>query len=248
MPTFVLVHPAWFGGWCWNRLAPRLRARGHTVYAPTLTGLGERAHLVHPGIDLGTHIDDIINVMSLEDLSDVILLGTSSAGMVITGVAERVPERLNSLVYLDAFVPDDGSRLLELIPPGRRQEMEALVETEGFGWLLPRFTGAPWAQFVAGPWQVTDEDDLAWTVSRLRPTPFGHFTGAVRRHNPAAERLPRAYLRCDRWPHAGFDHYAAMAEQSPSWRVRHLDSSHVPYITHARELADVLHELVAGGG
>ena len=244
MSAFVLVHPAWFGGWCWDRPARQLMDQGHSVNAPTLTGLGERAHLVHPGIDLRTHVEDIVNVLTLEDLRQVILLGTSSAGMVITGVAERVPERIGSLVYLDAFVPNDGQCLLDLIPPDRRLAMEALVETEGFGWLLPRLTGAPWEQFVAQAWQVDDNEDLARTVNRLRPTPFGHFTQAVQRRNPTAERLPRVYIRCDRWPNPGFDRYATIAEQTPGWRLRHLDSSHLPYITHARELAQLLGELV----
>jgi pimeloyl-ACP methyl ester carboxylesterase len=248
MSTFVLVHPAWFGGWCWNRLARLLQAQGHSVHPPTLTGLGERAHLVHPGIDLRTHVEDIVNVLTLEDLSEVILLGTSSAGMVITGVADRVPERIGSLVYLDAFVPDDGQCLLDLIPPDRRAAMEALVEAEGFGWLLPRLTAAPWEQLVAHAWQVTNDEDLAWTVTRLRPTPFGHFTRAVQRHNPTAERLPRIYIRCDGWPNPGFDRCATIAGQAPGWQVRHLDSSHLPYVTHTRELAQLLHELVEAGG
>lgn len=108
MATFVLVHPAWFGGWCWNKLAPLLRAAGHAVYAPTLTGLGERAHLASPGIGLGTHVDDVMNVLTFEDLDDVILVGNSSAGVVITAVADRAPERIQQVVYLDAFVPTDG--------------------------------------------------------------------------------------------------------------------------------------------
>ena len=100
MATFVLVHPAWFGGWSWNKLAPLLRAARHAVYAPTLTGLGERAHLASPGIGLGTHVDDVVNVLTFEDLDDVILVGNSSAGVVISAVADRVPERIAQVVYL----------------------------------------------------------------------------------------------------------------------------------------------------
>jgi pimeloyl-ACP methyl ester carboxylesterase len=242
------VHPAWFGGWCWKRLAWLLRAQGHNVHTPTLTGLGERAHLLHPGIDLRTHVEDVVNVLNLEDVADVVLLGTSSSGMVITGVADLVPERIGSLVYLDAFVPEDGQSLLDLIPPERRPAMEALVETEGFGWLLPRFAAAPWEQFVAQAWQVTNDKDLAWTVARLRPTPFGHFTRAVQRHNPAARKLPSTYIRCGRWPNPGFDRHATIAGETPGWQLRHLDSSHLPYITHTRELALLLHELVEADG
>jgi pimeloyl-ACP methyl ester carboxylesterase len=134
---FVLVHPAWLGGWCWRKIAPLLRARGHDVYTPTLTGLGERAHLSKPDIGLDTHVEDIVKVLEFEDLSRVILAGNSSAGMVITGVADRVSERISQLVYIDAFVPEDGQSLVDLLPADRRQAMEDLVKAEGQGWLRP---------------------------------------------------------------------------------------------------------------
>jgi pimeloyl-ACP methyl ester carboxylesterase len=238
--TFVLVHPAWLGGWCWRKLVPLLRAHGHEVHTPTLTGLGERAHLAHPGIDLKVHITDVVDVLAYEDLHNVVLVGSSSAGMVITGVAEQVPDRISQLVYLDAFVPDDGQCLLDLVPPDRRAAMEALAETEGDGRLLPRFASVPWDQFIPEAWHVTDPTDLAWMLDRIRPTPFGHFTTAVRRGNPTACQLPRTYIRCTGWPHAGFDRYAQAAQQSSGWRLRRLDSSHLPFITGPAELATVL--------
>src|SRR5690242_2869175 len=107
MATYVLVPGAWLGGWCWQRVTPLLRAAGHEVYTPTLTGLGERVHLGSPETDLDTHIQDIVNVLVYEDLRDVVLLGHSYSGMVVTGVADRVPDRLSQLVYLDAIVPND---------------------------------------------------------------------------------------------------------------------------------------------
>jgi pimeloyl-ACP methyl ester carboxylesterase len=144
MATFLLVQPAWLGGWCWDKVAMRLRAYGHDVYAPTLTGLGERAHLATPDVGLATHIDDIVSVAEFDDLDDLILVGTSSGGTVITGVANRIPGRIASLVYLDAFVPSDGQCTFDLLPPERRGVVERLIETEGAGWLLPRLTPAPW--------------------------------------------------------------------------------------------------------
>ena len=180
MAVLVLVHPAWFGGWCWKKLVPLLEEQGHSVRTPTLTGLGERSHLAHPGIVLQTHIDDVTSMLTYADLREVILAGTSSSGAVISGVADRVPERISQLVYVDAFVPGDGQALLDLILPQRRPAMETLVETEGFGWLLPRFAAQPWEQFVRQAWQVADETDLRWMLARLRPTPFGHFTSPVR--------------------------------------------------------------------
>src|SRR6266516_1091932 len=117
MATFVLDHGGFHGGWCWKRVTPHLRAAGHEVYAPTLTGLGERCHLASPETNLSTHIQDILNVLSYEDLTDVVLVGHSCSGMVITGVADRAPERVTRLVYLDAFVPEDGQALRDLFRP-----------------------------------------------------------------------------------------------------------------------------------
>src|SRR4051812_8081549 len=108
MATFVLVHGAWHGGWCWRKLTPLLRAAEHAVYTPTLTGLGERAHLGGPDVGLATHVRDVVTVLWYEDLSGVVLVGHSYGGMVIGGVADQVPERLAHLVYLDAYVPEPG--------------------------------------------------------------------------------------------------------------------------------------------
>jgi pimeloyl-ACP methyl ester carboxylesterase len=241
MATFVLVHPAWLGGWCWKKVTPLLRVRGHEVFTPTLTGLGERAHLAKPDIGLETHIRDVVNVFEYEDLSHAILVANSSGGAVITGVADRVPERIARLVYLDAFVPEDGQSLLDIIPSDRRPVMEALVRTEGEGWLLPRFAPPPWEKFLPEAWSITEEADLRWALPRLRPTPFGHFKEPVRLTSAAAARLPRTYIRC-RWPNASFDRYADIARKTTGWRCLELATPHLPYVTHPRELVDLLLE------
>ena len=152
--AYVLVHAAWHGGWCWKKVAPLLRARGHEVHTPTLTGLGDRAHLINQEIGLETHIQDVVNVLEYEDLNRVILVGHSSSGAVVTGVAERAQERLAHVVYLDAFVPDDGQSLMDLIPPDRRQGMEQRVQAEGKGWLLPSLAPVPWDQFLREAWRI----------------------------------------------------------------------------------------------
>ena len=146
--TYVLIHPAWFGGWCWKKVTPLLRAQGHEVFTPTLTGLGERAHLARPEVGLEIHVRDIINVIEYENRRNVILVGNSSGGMVITGAADHVPERIAHLVFLDAFVPTDGQSMLDVIPPDRRPALEAFVQKEGDGWLLPRFAPPPWEKLV----------------------------------------------------------------------------------------------------
>src|SRR5690348_13524991 len=116
MANIVLVHGGWIGGWCWQRVTPLLVAARHRVYTPTLTGLGERAHLLTQEIDLSTHIQDVVGLIECEELENVVLVGQSYAGMVITGVADRMAARLSRLVYLDAFVPQDGQCLADLVP------------------------------------------------------------------------------------------------------------------------------------
>ena len=129
--VFVLVHPAWHGAWCWKKVAPLLRKSGHDVYAPTLTGLGERRHLARADVGLDIHVSDIVNVLHYEDLRDVILVGHSSGGAVITGVTDRAPQQIAHVIYVDAFVPDHNQSVFDLVAPERRQIMETLVETEG---------------------------------------------------------------------------------------------------------------------
>jgi pimeloyl-ACP methyl ester carboxylesterase len=114
--NFVLVHGAWHGGWCWRRVADRLHARGHRAYTPTLTGLADRSHLLGEGVNLSTHITDVVNLIRWEELKDVVLCGHSYGGMVVTGVADKVSERIASLVYLDAFVPESGQSMQDLRP------------------------------------------------------------------------------------------------------------------------------------
>jgi pimeloyl-ACP methyl ester carboxylesterase len=241
MATFVLVQPAWMGGWCWNRVALQLRELGHEVYAPTLTGLGERAHLASPDVGLATHLEDVVSVVFFEDLNDVVLVGTSSGGTVITGVASRIPGRIASLVYLDAFLPSDGQCTLDLLPTDRRGALEKLVETEGDGWLLPRFAPPPWPVILRSEvWQVTDDSDVEWIVPRLRPTPFRHFTDPVRLEPDRTDRIERTYIRCGSRPPAPFDIAAVSVRSTPGWRCIEIDTPHVPYLTHPNVVTEAL--------
>ncbi len=246
MATFVLVHPAWFGGWCWSKVSARLRLADHAVHSPTLTGLGERAHLASPSVGLNVHIEDVVQLLNFEDLAEVILVGSSSAGTVITGVADRVPERVAKVVYLDAFVPEDGQSTRDLIAPERRAVMEELVDSEGFGWLLPRFARPAWDQFVPEAWNVTDVDDLRWVLERLRPTPFRLLSEPIRLAHPKSERLSRVYVRCTQWPNPGFDRWAATAQSSSGWTLYEMASGHLPYITDPDALTVVLLEIADG--
>ena len=137
MATFVIVHGAFGGGWQWREVAALLRARGHDVFTPSLTGFGERVHLATPETGLETHIQDILNVLRYEDLHQVVLACQSYGGMVVTGVADRMPERLAHLVYLNALVPEDGQSAFDLLPPAMRQRFEEAARTAGEGWRIP---------------------------------------------------------------------------------------------------------------
>jgi pimeloyl-ACP methyl ester carboxylesterase len=241
--TFVLVHPAWHGAWYWKKVTPLLRAKGYEVYTPTLAGLGELVHLARPEIGLRTHIEDVVNVLEYGDLRDVILVGNSSGGMVITGVAERVPERIAQVIYLDAFVPGDGQSLLDLLPSERKHAFEEFAKSEGKGWLVPRFAPLPWEHIVRKLWGVNDDADVRWMLARLVPTPLGHFTEPVQLTHPASDKPVRTYVRCLQFKQPVFDQHAAMAQRAPHWRYREMATPHLPPITHPRELTELLVQL-----
>lgn len=137
MATFVIVHGAWSGGHAWRKVRPLLRAAGHEVFTPALTGLGERAHLANPDVDLDTHLGDVVGVLEYEDLHQVVLVGHSYGGVVITGVADRLASRLAELVYLDAEVPEDGQSEYDLLPPDERATYEEMARASEGGWRIP---------------------------------------------------------------------------------------------------------------
>jgi pimeloyl-ACP methyl ester carboxylesterase len=191
MATFVLVHGSTSGGWCWRWTAADLRAAGHLVYTPSLTGLGERAHLLSPAVNLSTHIRDIADLLFYEDLRDVVLVGASYGGMVITGVAEHAADRLARLVYLDAFIPEDGESCFSIIP-GIRDRWAATTTTfDGIPVKLP-----DGADFLAQTWGITDPATQAWIVARSVPMPLATCVEPI--HLPAnrAAQLPRSYIHC----------------------------------------------------
>ena len=192
MATYVLVHGAGHGGWCYKRLAPLLRAQGHEVHAPSLTGLGERAHLLTAETTLSTHIEDIVRLIEAEDLSDVILAGHSYGGMVITGVSGRIPHRIAHLVFLDAAIPADGEALEDSSPAvrtGIRSEARVVDGVE-----LVLWPDMPVARAIYG---VTDEADWAWMLERLRPHPWKCFEEKLVLADPeGAARIPRTIINC----------------------------------------------------
>lgn len=233
MATIVVAHGAWSAAWAWKRVRRLLAARGHEVFTPTYTGLGERAHLASPANDLRTHIQDVANVLEFEDLRDVVLLGHSYGGMVATGVADQARDRIARLIYLDAFVPTDGQALADLVPPAARERMrQSAAETDG------------WRVAPNPPPADTSAADLEW-IKRLRmPQSLACFEQPVRLSAPV--RLRRSYIQCMRYADKGpFGPFAAQAKTTPGWQNFELDASHSPNITAPEALAELLQAIMA---
>lgn len=214
--TFVLVHGAWAGGWEWKKVGQRLVDNGHVVYRPTHTGQGERRHLASPDITLDTHITDVVNVILFEELRDTVLMGHSYGGMVITGVADRVPDRIKSLVYVDAFLPENG---------------ESLNSMTG-GRVRPAVNG-----FVGNP--PKKDQQPPYTVPQSART----FSQALALENPAARRIPAAYILTvdkGRKPEEDTFFKSYQRAQARGWFVEIMEGGHVVNQTHPAELAQLL--------
>ena len=231
--TLLVCHGAWSGGWSWKKMFPLAQASGYRLVVPTYTGLGEREHLAHPGIDLDTHIQDILSVVKFENLRDIVLLGHSYGGMVATGVADRIPDRVKQLIYLDAFVPRDGQSLLDLNEPAR-PTMEALAKS-GDSWRVPPNPTSP----------DTAEADLDWLAKRRVPMPLKCFQMKLKLpHGEPA--MPRSYIYATRiTPADTFGQFAKRARSEPGWRYFEIDASHSPNVTAPEVLMKVLREIVA---
>ena len=171
MTTYVLVHGAWHGSWCWKRVRKALQAARHEVFTPTLTGVGERSHLNSPSINLDTHVDDVANLIRWEQLSDIILCGHSYGGCVISGVADRLPDRIRALIYLDAFVLEDGECLFDLLSEERTKAMRQLTTTAGDGW---KVTPIPAEVFQVNP------HDRAWVDAQCTPQSLACFEQPIK--------------------------------------------------------------------
>ena len=206
-PTIVIVHGAWGGSWAWRKVDALLREKGFNVYRPQLTGLGERVHLSRPDIGLTTHIDDVVNTILYEDLHDIILMGHSYGGMIITGVADRIPNRISRLVYLDAFVPNDGESVM------------SFVGTRG-DWLKPMIKG----DYIVPPWVKPDQPP-----PHDEPHPLKTFTDSLSLKNNAALKLPATYiLTVDAGKEPKDDDFWSQAQRAKDrgWPVLQLTADH----------------------
>jgi len=235
MAVFVLIHGMWHGGWCWQKVTPLLRDTGHDVYTPTLTGLGERVHLANPEMDVGVHIQDVVNLVRFEDLHDVILVGHSFGGSLVPAIAEKIPDRMAHLINLDGPFPENGKALKDLIGDYWDFFLENAIRPDD-AWRIQPI--ADWTFGVSGA-------DLAWLQAKLTPHPIKTLTTPLTLTNPDAHSLPRTFISCTEKPLSAEE--AAVEEKKYAelgWNYRFIPTGHDAMITMPEELTKTLLELV----
>ncbi len=228
MATYVLVHGAWHGAWCWRRVARLLAGNGHEVFAPTLTGLGERSHLLTPDINVDTHILDVVNEMKWQQLSDVVLVGHSYGGVVISGVAETMEKSIASFVMLDAFITENGQSVVDVLPPEPREAMLA-AERHGATSLPPR----P-AEFFR-----VNEKDRGWVDAQCTPQPIQCFLQKLTLTGARERIANRAYIRATGYPSPYFDAGLASA-RAKNWRIHEVPCGHDVMLDMPERLTEIL--------
>jgi pimeloyl-ACP methyl ester carboxylesterase len=230
--TFVFVHGTWHGGWCWRRVADALESKGHKVYAESLTGVGDRSHLLTKDVNLTTHVNDVVNLVKWEDLKDIVLVGHSSAGFVITQAAEQIGPSVASIVYLEAFVPQPGDNLISLANPGPRKALEDAVAR---GDLVAK--PVPAAAFNV------NEKDRPWIDAKCT----GHPLAAVVEKVTAAgayEKIERkTYIRATGFPSPVFDQTLAKLKMTPGWKTYEVSSGHDVMVDRPDRLVEILLEV-----
>ena len=232
MANYCLVHGAWRGGWIWKKVARQLRAEGHCVYTPTLTGVGERSHLMNTTINLSSNIEDVVNVIKFEELDDVILCGHSYGGMIITGVADLISERIAALVYLDAFVPEDGDSVLKLLPDSRQLSwIENVASYEGY-----RIPAPPAAAF-----QVNMRD-RSWVDSMCTPHPLATWTEGIRLRGNHRNVKHRIFVLASGWEPSAFKQVYEKLQKDPAWTIRKIECGHDAMLDEPEEIVKILRE------
>jgi pimeloyl-ACP methyl ester carboxylesterase len=234
--TYVLVHGAWHGSWCWKHVRAALQSAGHDVFTPTLTGLGERSHLNSAAIGLSTHIADIVNLLKWEELSDVVLCGHSYGGCVVAAVADQLPDRIRALVFLDAFVLETGESLMDIVPPESAQAIRDLAKAAGEGWKVN--------PFPAHLFGVRDSHNAAWVDAQCTPQAIATFEEPIKLTGDIEGIQDISYVvptECN--PNLLVSHERAKAK---GWQMLTIDdSAHELMIDHPQELAEFLLEYAA---
>jgi len=230
----VLVHGAWHGGWCWRRVADLLAAQGHRVFCPTLSGLGERAHLLTREVNLSTHIADVVGLLESEELSEVVLVGHSYGGIVITGVAARAKARLRQLVYLDSAIVEDGGTWAGAAVPAIVAERRRLAQESSGGLSMP----VPKAEVFG----LRDPKDIEWVQRRMTPHPFAPYDERMNWGGPVGNGLPKVYVDCTDPAYAGLAAAKERIRGKPGWPFIELKTGHDAMVSAPGETAKLLLE------
>jgi pimeloyl-ACP methyl ester carboxylesterase len=217
MSTFVLVPGGWHGGWYFQGLAEALRARGHRAYSMTLTGVGERQHLLRADVNLDTHIGDVVQLLQMEELSEVVLLGHSYAGIVLSGVIDLVPDRVGAAIYCDAYVPEDGQSCYQLTSDRYRDLFLEGAATDGFSVPPP-----------PGP------------DPRRTAHPLAAFLQRLRLRNPPSQQIRRGYVYLSGWPDSPFASVYERLRTAPEWRTFELPVGHNVVANAFDELLEIM--------
>jgi pimeloyl-ACP methyl ester carboxylesterase len=233
--TYVLVHGGFHGGWCWHEVARRLRGLGHRVHTPTMTGLGERSHLMSPQVTLATFIEDLLQTFRFEDLTDAILVGHSFGGSLVSSLADRIPERLRHLVYLDAMVLRDGQTPADASPPGHIGRYAERSVDNGSGRVIPAID--------AEAFGITDPEQRAWVNARLTPQPLQPFLDPLRLAHPLGNGLPVTYIACTDPLWGSTASSRAVARSMPDWSYLELATAHDAMLLVPDELTAILASL-----
>jgi pimeloyl-ACP methyl ester carboxylesterase len=218
--TIVLVHGAWHGGWCWRRVTDKLAVKGHRVYAPTLTGVGDRSHLLSDGVNLSTHVTDIVNLIRWEEMKDIVLCGHSYGGMVVTGVADKMSERIAALVYLDAFVPESGQSMQDLRP----RELPS-------GLTIPPISAETFR---------VNERDRQWVDRLCTPHPVACLTERLALTGAYRAVRRKVYIRAASYPSPAFDPTYERLKSDPGWIAHQLPCGHDVMVDMPDALAEIL--------
>jgi len=232
--NFVLVHGAWYGGWCWDKVAQRLREQGHTVTTPTCPGMGEHAHMLSKDISLSTFITSISNHIAYQNMDDVVLVGSGFGGVVISGVADHIPFMLKHLVYVDAMVLENGMSVFEGQPAAVTQKRLQQVAAQGKGIAIP----APAVN--ADAYRGVDKKTLGWLAQRLTPQPVGTYQEKLVLNNALGNGVPRTYVDCTASPFAPLVEVKQNLKRQPGWNWVELATHHDPMITEPQMLSDFL--------
>lgn len=227
--TFVLVHGAWHGGWCWRQISDALIKKGHRVFSPTLTGLGERSHLINKNVNLTTHITDVANVIAYENLSDVVLVGHSYGGIIISGVAERLADKISSIVFLDAFLPEDGETLLEKSSPAFVKAINSAIESGEVGIKPP-----PAAAFGV------QESARGWVDSKTTAQPVGTYTERAVFKGGRNKIAKKTYVRAKGYKSATFDANLAKVKAAGDWTTHEFDIGHDVMVIDPERVTSVI--------